>query len=160
RRYSGAAKAPKNHPRATCGRQSSRNQELPVPLRRSSGGFRLNAGEATVSGEATIAPIAANLFGEAGVKREAPPGQWREGSSVAPVQRQKATRFAGRRASQPCPFDDDGLDPAATQEISDRGADYAATAYKDPHSFTLRPHYPISDPWCRALNQDLPLVRN
>jgi hypothetical protein len=73
------------------------------------------------------------------VKREAPPGQWLERRSVAPVQSQKATRFAGRRASQPCPFDDDGPDPAATQEISDRGADDAATAYKDPHSFT-RPH--------------------
>jgi hypothetical protein len=73
------------------------------------------------------------------VKREAPPGQWLERCSVTPVQRQKATRFAGRRASQPCPFDDDGLDPAATQEISGRGAGGPATAYKDPHSFIRSP---------------------
>src|ERR1700731_4105073 len=38
----------------------------------------------------------------------------------------RGIRLAGRRASQPCPFDDDRLDPAATQEISDRGADDAA----------------------------------
>jgi hypothetical protein len=37
------------------------------------------------------------------------------------------------------PFDDDGLDLAATQEIGDRGANDAATAYKDPHSFTRPP---------------------
>src|ERR1700730_832818 len=42
----------------------------------------------------------------------------------------RGLRLAGRRASQPCPFDDDRLDPAATQEISDRGADDAATAYR------------------------------
>jgi hypothetical protein len=65
-------------------------------------GSDFSAGEAAVGGEATIAPIAANLFGEASVKREAPPGQCLERCSVAPVQRQKATRFAGRRASQPC----------------------------------------------------------
>src|SRR5262249_55244385 len=82
------------------------------------------------------------------VKREAPPGQLLERCSVAPVQRQKATRFAGRRASQPSPFDDDGPDSAATQEISDRGADDAATAYKDPHSFT-RP--PVSDTFGRII---------
>src|SRR5262249_13928197 len=63
----------------------------------------LNTGEAAVSGEATIAPVAANLFGEVSVKREAPPGQWLERCSVTPVQRQKATPFAGGRATRPRP---------------------------------------------------------
>src|SRR3984893_17608097 len=44
-----------------------------------------SAGEAAVGGEATIAPIAANLFGEASVKREAPPGQWLQGCCGPPL---------------------------------------------------------------------------
>jgi len=56
-----------------------------------------------------------------------------ERGSVAPVEGEETARPAGSRAPQTGAFDDDRLDPAAAQEISDRGADHAAPANQHPH---------------------------
>jgi hypothetical protein len=46
------------------------------------------------------------------VKREASPRKRRKGRAVAPVQGQKAARFAGRRVGNAPALDDDRLGPA------------------------------------------------
>ena len=71
------------------------------------------AREAAIGVEAPIAPIAVDLFGEAGVQREAPPRQGFERAAVAPVERQEAARLAGGGAGDARPLDDDRLRAAA-----------------------------------------------
>ncbi len=91
------------------------------------------ARETAVGGEAAIAPIAADLAGQAGVKREAAPRQRFERRPVAPVERQEPAGFAGRRVRDPGALDHRHLDAAAAQEIRDCGADDAAAANQDTH---------------------------
>ena len=77
------------------------------------------AGEAAIGGQAPVAPIAAELLRQLGMQRKAPPREGFERGAVAPVERQKATRFAGGRAGQTGAFDNGRLDPAAAQKIGD-----------------------------------------
>ena len=86
-----------------------------------------------VGGEGAIIPLATDLMGQASVQGKAPPRERFEPCPVTPIQSQKTARFAGRGTSEPGALDDDRLDPAAAQEISDRGPDHPATANQHAH---------------------------
>src|SRR6516162_9561489 len=79
------------------------------------------AHEAGIGGERAIIRLAADLMRQASVQSKAAPGERCQPCPVTPVECQKTARFAGRRTSEPGAFDDDRLDPATAQEISDRG---------------------------------------
>ena len=95
--------------------------------------WRPSAGDAAIGGEAAIAPVAADFLGEAGVQRKTAPRERLERRAVAPVERQKAAGFAGGGTGEPGALDDGRLDPAAAQEIGDRGADDAAATNQHTH---------------------------
>ena len=77
--------------------------------------------------------VAPDLVRQARMQGKAAPGQAFERAAIAPVERQEASRLARRRAGNPGPFDDGCLYAAATQEIGDRGTDYASATDQDPH---------------------------
>ena len=86
-----------------------------------------------IGGKRPIIPFGADLLGQAGVQGKAAPCERFERCPVAPVQCQETARFAGRGTSEPGAIDDDCLDPAAAQEISDRGADHSTAANQHAH---------------------------
>ena len=92
-----------------------------------------NARIPAMGGQAAVAPVAADLLRQPSVQRKTPPGERFERGPVAPVEGEEAARFAGSRAGHARPFDDRRCDPAADQEISDRGADHAAAANQNTH---------------------------
>ena len=93
---------------------------------------------AAIGVEPAIAPVAPDLLGEPGMQREAAAGQRAERRAVAPVERQKAARLARRRACDRDALDDGRMNPAAAQEIGDRGADHAAAANHNTHQAANR----------------------
>ena len=86
---------------------------------------------AAIGGQAAITPPIAERGGKLGMQREAAPRQSVERRAGAPVERQEAARFAGRRARDLVALDDDRLRTAPAREIGDRGADRAAAADHD-----------------------------
>jgi hypothetical protein len=98
----------------------------------------IGSNEAAIGGHATVAPIARNLVRQGGVEFEASPYQRIERSTSAPVERQKSACLAGCGSGHLRPFDDDDLNPAATEEIGGACADYAAAANHNAHVLPLR----------------------
>src|SRR5262249_40627824 len=118
----------------------------------------LRVGEARVGGEAAKTPVAADLFGEAGMQREAPAGQRFERRPVAPIDCQKSSGLAARRARQSGPLDHDRLHAAAAEEIGDRSADHAAAADHHPHEDWPPNRYREHDETSNSLRLPPPLV--
>ena len=83
---------------------------------------------AAVSIEAAIAPIRGKLLVQFRMQREAALRQRREGCPIAPVTRQKPTRFSGSGTGKRGAFDDRCFDTPAAEEVGDRGTDHSATA--------------------------------
>ena len=104
--------------------------------------------EPTIGGHAAVAPIARNLVRQGGVKPETSPRQRIERRAGAPVERQKSASLARCRRGHLGPFDDDDVDPAASEEIRDAGADHAApqitTRMMSPRISTEAPRQPRS----------------
>ena len=67
------------------------------------------------------------------VQGKAAPCERLQRCAVAPVEREKAARLAGRPAREARPLDDCRLDPAAAEEIRGRGADHPAAADHNMH---------------------------
>ena len=68
--------------------------------------------ETAIGGHAAIAPIARNLVGQGGVKRETPPRQRIERGAGAPVEGQEAASLAGCRSGHLGSFHDGDVDTA------------------------------------------------
>src|SRR5262249_37963790 len=78
----------------------------------------------------------AELGGKFSVELEAPPRQSIERATAAPVERQKAARFAGGRTADLVTLDDGRARAASACEVSDRSADRATTADHDARART------------------------
>ena len=62
-----------------------------------------------------------------------------ERTTGAPIERQKATRFAGSCASHLRSFNDGDIDAAPGQEIGDASSNHAAAANQNTHSGSRHP---------------------
>src|SRR5262245_47113975 len=85
-----------------------------------------------------VPPVAIDRFAEFLVQPKASPREVCQWRAVTPVEGQKASGFAGGRAGDPGPFDDDRHNATTAQEIGDRGPDYAAATDDNPHAPSLR----------------------
>src|SRR5215471_17634823 len=103
-------------------------------------------GEPSIGIKPAIAPIACNLLRQLGMQCKAAPRQRCQWRALAPIAREKNTGFSGGGASNAGAFEYDGLNAAAAEEISDRGADHPASADQHIHRFkrsfaTSRPQF-------------------
>ena len=92
--------------------------------------------ETAVRIHSAIAPVVVDLTGKLGMQGEAAARQRIERTTGAPIESQKATRFAGSRASDLRSFNDSDIDAAPSQEIGGASSNHAAAANHDTH---LRP---------------------
>ena len=88
-------------------------------------------GVAAIGCETPIAPGITELGSELGVELEAPPRQFIERATAAPVERQEAARLAGGCAGDFVTLYHDGLRTASTGEIGDCDSDRPAAADDD-----------------------------
>src|SRR5688572_27910708 len=75
------------------------------------------------------------------MEREAAPRQGIERAAGAPIERQKAARLAGSRASDLRSLDDGDFHAAPRQEIGGAGSDHAAAGDQDTH---FSSHHPVT----------------
>jgi hypothetical protein len=75
------------------------------------------------------------------MQHEAAARQRIERTAGAPVEREKATRFTGSRASDPGTLDDGNVDTAPSQKIGGASSNHAAAANHDTHLISPRWHF-------------------
>ena len=90
--------------------------------------------ETAVRIHSAIAPVVVYLTGKLGMQGEAAARQRIERTTGAPIEGQKATRFAGSCASHLRSFNDSDIDSAPGQEIGGAGSDHAAAADQHTHA--------------------------
>jgi hypothetical protein len=89
--------------------------------------------ETAVRIRSAIAPVVLYLPRKLGMQREAAARQRIERTTGAPIERQKATRFAGSCASCLGSFDDSDIDAAPSQEVGGARSNHAAAANQNTH---------------------------
>ena len=92
---------------------------------------------AGVGRQTSISPRIAELGRKFGMDLEASPRQLIDRGAAAPVERQEASRFAGRRAGDLVTFYEDRPPAPSACEVSNRGADRATAA---DHDALVRAH--------------------
>lgn len=105
--------------------------------------------ETAVRIHSAIGPVVIYLTGKLGMQGEAAARQRIERATGAPIEGQKATRFAGSCASYLRSFNGSDIDAAPSQEIGGASANHAAAANHNTH-LLLRKSLCILLPPCRA----------